>query len=82
MKVCMELAVGLTCPVDGEHITVSLLVRTDGTLMVEDLREAVSDLQKSPMIQEDFSRALAKRLALPVKTVGTHSGVTITCEAP
>jgi hypothetical protein len=82
MKTLMNLDVEAKCPVDGETIKLAVTVDCGNeTLMVEDLLATIAELVKQPIIQENFTRLLSHRLDMRVKTIGTHSGVTITCEA-
>jgi hypothetical protein len=82
MKTTMDIVVRTQCPVDGDMISLSVTVYVgEAQLMVETLLDIIRRLVAMPTLQEDFTRSLALELSLPVKTVGVHSGVTITCEA-
>lgn len=86
MKTTYELKAEATCPVDGKTIDYRIAVTVErpgkAMIFVEDLIATVGDIAREPTTQEDMTKALAERLpGAAILTVGTHSGVRVTCEA-
>lgn len=81
MKTLMSFAISTTCPIDGETIPVAVAVEPTGFLKVEDLLEAARGITAEPVTQESLTQKLAAALGCRVATIGTHSGVRITCTA-
>ena len=85
MRTCYHLRVQATCPVDvsvTDDYKVTVTVRGEKILQVEEILAAVADLTRDPTFQEILTLALACRLGADVRTVGFHSGVRTVCEAP
>lgn len=80
-----EFSAKAKCPVDGVKITMAVRVITKCTIPVEELLEISKALTAEPIMQEPYTAALEKELVgrgyrdAFVTTIGTHSGVTITC---
>ena len=90
MKMTYTLPVMAKCPVDGADIEYQVMVKADipfgdPPLMVERLKEIAAAAVAEPILQENLTERLWSKLIphlqnkLEVITVGTHSGVTITC---
>lgn len=65
-----------TCPSDGQRIVYSLEMRTDETVMVERINEALDE------IREDYQESIADRLSerfpmCSINLYGVHQGVEI-----
>lgn len=82
MKTVMEFTVSTVCPIDGETIPIAVTAEPAIFLKVEDLLEASASITAQPITQEDFTRGLLGAFPLKsLQTIGTHSGVKITCSA-
>ena len=74
MKVRHHIEVRSTCPVNGDADRYDAFVYIeDRVLKCEDVAEAVADLTRGPVYQENLTQALADRLQAKVKTVGRHT---------
>lgn len=81
MKTTMTISVETQCPIDDAKVPIEITVFVgDGFLKVEDLIGACKEASANPATQEEFTRVLAELVDFPIKTVGIHSCVTITCE--
>jgi hypothetical protein len=76
-----EFKTKATCPVDGEVIEFDVTIYSEDMIEVEDILDHVRDMTASHIMQEPFTQRLADRLNVSVTTIGTHSGVKITCSA-
>lgn len=80
MKTVMEFTISTTCPIDGETIPIAVTAEPFGFLKVEDLLRAARAITAEPVTQEVFTRQLASFHPFKsLETIGTHSGVKITC---
>lgn len=81
MKSTYEFKAFAECPIDGERIEFAITVAVEGMVNVEDILERCKRLTASAIMQEPFTEKLAALLEAEVTTIGTHSGVKITCWA-
>jgi hypothetical protein len=93
VKTSYDLTAHALCPVDGARIAYDLtvtLTSTNGQAMieVERLIPLVADLTREPVMQEPLTEALVEAVrplaagcTVSAMTVGTHSGVRVTCWA-
>lgn len=80
MKITYEFSTMAQCPVDGEHITINVTLTTEDMIEVEDLLDFCREITAGPIMQEPFTEKLAARFHNDgIVTIGTHSGVRITC---
>jgi hypothetical protein len=79
MKVTHEVRVYGRCPVDLAIDEYDVTFITPKTLKVEDINEAIANIQW-PVFQEEMTLYLADKLGCHVHSVGYHSGVKTTCE--
>jgi hypothetical protein len=80
MKTVMDFTISTTCPIDGETIPIAVTAEPFGFLKVEDLLQAARAIAAEPVTQEEFTRQLASFYTFRrIQTIGTHSGVKITC---
>lgn len=69
------------CPVDDETIKFSVTIEVEGMIKVEDIHRHSAALTDKPIMQEPYTHELAALFDARVTTIGTHSGVKITCSA-
>lgn len=78
MRCEYSLTVVCRCPVADCPDVYQVTVRTDRTLMVEDILRESGDLAKAPRTQEEFTETLSRRLnGVEVETAGVHTGVRV-----
>lgn len=82
MLVTHEFQVRALCPVNDllDHYTVRLTVRE--IVPVEEILTFVDTLIEIREYQENITQRIASRFNGTAVSVGTHSGVTTTCECP
>lgn len=81
MTCLYEFQTNARCPADGAVITFDVQVISERMITVEDLLSLTNRLTGKPIMQEPFTARLADELSAKVTTIGTHSGVKITCSA-
>jgi hypothetical protein len=82
MKTVMEFTISTTCPIDGETIPIAVTAEPAWFLKVEDLLQTARTIAAAPVTQEEFTQKLASLHPFrSIQTIGTHSGVKITCSA-
>lgn len=85
MNVTYEFTATATCPVDAAVIDFAVKVVAPEPIPVEFLLDVSGRLTSTPVMQEPYTVALEKEIRLSgydnvfVETVGTHTGVKITC---
>jgi len=78
-----ELEVRAVCPIHKELIDVyATTIRTSATLPVERILEIFQPYETQQIFQEALTQEVAVKLGAHVQTVGMHSGVKVTCQAP
>jgi hypothetical protein len=84
VKISYEIQVRAQCPVNPSDTDLYLFtIESESILQVE---EIVNFFQNNASSKETFQEALTQKCATTlgarVKSVGFHSGVKVTCEAP
>lgn len=71
-----------TCPTDGRPDVYEATLVSEATIEVERILEAIAPYATEAAFQEGITASLARALRCKVVTVGYHSGVKTTVEAP
>lgn len=82
MKCRYETRLVAACPANGDVDLYFVAVESDAMVPCERILEEVRKLTGVRRYQEDITSVLAEALACRVTTVGYHSGVKTTVEAP
>lgn len=78
-----ELEVRAVCPVHAQLIDVyAVTIRSSATIPVERIVEWFKQYEGKQIFQESLTQESAVGLGAHIETVGTHSGVKVTCVAP
>jgi hypothetical protein len=77
-----ETRILAACPADGLPDVYEATFISDDTIQCERILEAVAKYATEKMFQEQITADLARELRCKVITVGYHSGVKTTVEAP
>lgn len=77
-----ETRIVAACPVDDKPDVYEATFISDDTVQVERILEAVAKYATEKAYQEIITADLARQLRCRVITVGYHSGVKTTVEAP
>lgn len=82
MKCTYTVQIKGVCPVDEQGDVYELVVTSAQPIAVEKILAVIRKVTATPEFQEDITLAIARELAVNVKTTGAHSGVLTECEAP
>lgn len=83
MRVTHNLIVFAICPANEARVDAyATTVEVDRFIAVEEIMEVAASYRGEAVWQEDLTKQLAGRLRARIITVGEHSGVKTTCEAP
>ena len=78
-----RIEVRAVCPVvDGERDLYAVTVESESMIEVETIIAFFKQYGEQKIFQEELTRKAATHLGAKVTTVGSHSGVTVTCVAP
>lgn len=83
MKNTYEYQVRAQCPVNPSDTDLyDMMIRSESTIEVEKITEFFAKHAKENIFQEVLTQKCAVTLGAHVTSVGYHSGVKVTCEAP
>ena len=78
MKVKYKIKASFFCPNDGQKDDYNITISSKDPIMVEQIKEAISALQKrGPIYQESLTEQLSKMLSAKVKISGVHQNILI-----
>jgi hypothetical protein len=84
MRNTYEIQVRAQCPINPADIDLyHFTIEAEGMLLVEDIVAFFNaNAKKKNIYQEDLTQRCAVTLGAKVRSIGWHSGVKCTCEAP
>lgn len=82
MRCRYETQIVAACPVDDRPDVYEAVFESEGCIKVEDILAAIAPWRERKAFQETITEDLARTLKCRVTTVGFHSGIKTTVEAP
>lgn len=82
MRCRYEVQIVAACPVDDRPDLYEATFESESCIKVESILDAISPWRERKAFQEEITEDLARTLKCRVTTVGFHSGVKTTVEAP
>jgi len=82
MQCKYETRIVAACPMDGQPDVYDAIFISDDTIKCEHILEAIAPYAVDKAFQEAITADLARKLRCRVVTIGYHSGVKTTVEAP